>query len=217
MTQISISEALEKARNEKKESLDFSRTFINCTYDEFTQLLRLKCERIFNQRGEKTRPFEMDTVNTEFIHQLYLYAIGSQQFAGDIRKGLFVWGGYGAGKTAILFALSEIFTEMTIKNVSKFPAKVLAERMNEEGVEIMAKRPLFIDDLGREPEVFNNYGTKKRVMIDLFARRYDTGAWTFVTAQYQIEKFKDKYGLLILDRMRSMFNEIHLPGESRRK
>ncbi|MFV0376889.1 MAG: hypothetical protein ACK5JD_06245 [Mangrovibacterium sp.] len=217
MTQISINEALEKARTEKKESLDFTRTFLKCTEAEFTELMRLKCERIFNQRGEKTRPFEVDKDNQEFIHQLYLYAIGSEQFSGDIRKGLFVWGGYGAGKTALLFALSEIITEMTVKNVSKFAAKVLAERMNEEGVENMAKRPLFIDDLGREPELFNNFGTKKRVMVDLLARRYDTGAWTFVTAQYPIPKFNDKYGMLIVDRMRAMFNEIELPGQSRRK
>lgn len=218
MTRISIIESLKKAQNERTvEANKLNRTFIDATEKDFNQLLKLKCERIFYVRNEKDREFDFDRYNQDFIRQMYFYLTGSKSFNGNLYKGIFLHGKYGVGKTVMMMAMSEMITEMTSKVVSKYPSKLLAERMNNEGVELMAKRPLFIDDIGREPELFNNFGTKKRVMVDLFFRRYDTGAWTFVTAQYPIDKFDTKYGKLITDRMKSMFNEIELPGESRRK
>lgn len=84
---------------------------------------------------------------------------------------------------------------------------------------------LFIDDIGSEP-VAAHYGQILNVIAELLIRRYEERAkdismdrlfFTFATSNLSADQLKQLYGLRVYDRMKEMFNDIVLPGESRRK
>jgi DNA replication protein DnaC len=220
MTPISIKKAIEQARekrDELKKEISLKRTFIQMSPGEFAKLMAAKCERIFLQRSEP-RKFDFDSYNIPVINQLYLYATGDKDFKGSILKGIHLWGDFGTGKTSLLQALSEIISETTGKIVETILAKEFASKLmdRDRGLNYYSKKPLFIDDIGREQAEINNYGNITRPVPDLYYLRKENGAWTLQTCQYPIAKLEEKYGKFTTDRMRAAFNEIELKGKSRR-
>lgn len=106
------------------------------------------------------------------------------------------------------------------------PATLLYQRIIEQGIDSLSKRPLFIDELGREQLEMNAFGNKMRPIADLMALRYNNGARTFFTSNFKIETLSkgrnDKgelvgYGKYIGERIQEMTNIIEMPGESRRE
>jgi DNA replication protein DnaC len=218
MTPISIKKAIEEARakrDELKNEISQKRTFIQMSPEEFAKLMAAKCERIFLQRSEPRR-FDFDINNKAIIKELYLYAAGDKEFKGSLLKGIHLWGDFGTGKTSLLQALSEIISETTYKNIEIIYAKEFATKLIEKGLNYYAKKPLFIDDVGREQAEINYYGNITRPVSDLYYLRKENGAWTLQTCQYPIAKLEEKYGKFTTDRMRAAFNEIELKGKSRR-
>jgi DNA replication protein DnaC len=102
------------------------------------------------------------------------------------------------------------------KRITKIHSKRVADVLKEHDKGWLDKRPLFIDDLGREPKEVNNYGTKELPIIDLISIRYDFGALTFATTNFDSEKLAEFYGVAIVDRFKEMFNMLVLKGASKR-
>lgn len=81
------------------------------------------------------------------------------------------------------------------------------------------------DDLGQEiPK--GNWGDKSDVMVDVISRIYSTKQFNteenrfsdfHFTSNLSGQAFESRYGDMIRDRLREMFNVIIVPGESRRK
>jgi DNA replication protein DnaC len=227
MTPISIKKAIEEARSKRVESqlnLNLKRTFIAMSAEEFYELMKIKCERIFMERSEPKK-FVFDSNNSSVVEKLYLYGTGDQLFQGSIHKGIHLWGDFGTGKTSILQAFSEIISETTSKIVETILAKEFGHKLLNRGINYYSKKPLFIDDLGRETLEIKDFGNVTRPVVDLYYMRKETGAWTLQTCQHPIT-FKGKeqsddpliarYGKFTMDRMRAAFNEIELKGTSRR-
>ena len=66
------------------------------------------------------------------------------------------------------------------------------------------------------------YGSTIKPIADLMCLRYDHGALTFCTSNFNMEsleggKYRPGYGKYVIDRMQQMMNFIVLPGGSRRK
>lgn len=78
---------------------------------------------------------------------------------------------------------------------------------------------IIIDELGREQKEVNIWGTVIQPLSQILQERYDQGFPTFATANFHIETLskEEYYGQMVGDRLRQMFNEITLNGESRRK
>jgi hypothetical protein len=230
MTQISIKQAIENARNSREEAvsiLNLKRTFIQMSADEFKELMAIKCERIFMERSEP-RKFVLDDFNRPVLKELYLYATGRKSFKGSLHKGIHLWGDYGTGKTTILQALTEIISETTTKIIEMILSKEFGKKLLDRGMLYYSKKPLFIDDLGREPSEIKDFGNVTKPVPDLYYLRKENGSWTFQTCQYSLtqpwDRGKDKeppplinkYGIFTVDRMIASFNEIELKGKSRR-
>jgi DNA replication protein DnaC len=83
-------------------------------------------------------------------------------------------------------------------------------------LEPYVRRPLFIDELGREESEVKDYGNVVKPVIDLFGLRYEEGARTYATTNFKYESLEKFYGEFIRTRMEEMMTYIQFPGESRR-
>jgi len=195
------------------------------TKENFWSLLNATAQAIMAKRGVY-HPFVVDDNNREIILQMWLYATGSNECKWNIHKGIYIGGKVGCGKTLLMQAFMEILHFISGRTVEMIPATLLFQRIIDDGINSLANRPLFIDELGREQLEMNAFGNKMRPIEDLMALRYNNGARTFFTSNFKIATLSkghnekgDKigYGQYIGDRIQEMTNIVELPGESRRE
>jgi DNA replication protein DnaC len=207
-----LRDELQTVRNDIKNS----RSFVKMPAEQFGEVLTLNAEIILSKRNQKTK-FIIDDDNSGLIRELYFYLVGSENFCGDLYKGIFISGNIGTGKTLIMNSFLKIIDDLSRKNVTKLHSKAIASYLKDNEDGYLNKRPLFIDDIGKETKIVNDYGTIKNTIPDLFALRYDYGAWTFATCNYSSDDLTEFYGETIFDRFKEMFNYFTLTGNSRRK
>lgn len=140
-------------------------------------------------------------------------------FMGEYKPhcGILLMGNIGVGKTTIMQAMLAYYAFINNKVIPEFHAKQLPVEITNRGIDYFYKRPLFVDDLGKEPPITTIWGQKFDTWPDLFAIRYEHRAITFATANYNMESFGKLYGEVVTDRMREHFNIFVLKGESLRK
>jgi len=192
---------------------------------QFWLMLKASAESIMARRGVH-RAYVVDDYNREVILQMWHYVTGSPDCVWNINKGLYLGGKVGCGKTLLMQALCEVLHEVSGLVIELIPAKLLYKRIQEDGIVSLSKRPLFIDELGREQLEVNDFGNRIRPINDLMEARYETGARTFFTSNFSLEnlsKGRDKdgeiigYGKYIGERIQETTNIITLPGISRRE
>ena len=159
--------------------------------------------------------FVVDDDNKDIINQLFYFLVGSDKFNGDPIKGILLMGPYGTGKTIIMESFIDIFNSDSDKRIKSVNSKDIARIQAENEIGFLDKRPLFIDDIGKEQTVVNNYGTVSKPMEDVMNERYKNGAFTLGTSNLKFEDMP--YNGHTMDRMKQMFNVMVLPGKSRRK
>jgi len=190
-------------------------------YDKFLYYLRgFATVQMLQMRD--TTPFEINEQNEPIIKQLYLYLINSNECKLDTYKGIYIAGAIGAGKSVLLKAFMQVQDYVTFHTSTYLNSKNVLDRIKESGIESLAKCPLLIDDIGRESLEGNLYGNTIKPIADLMCLRYDHGALTFCTSNFNMDTLeggKDRpgYGKYVIDRMQQMMNFIVLPGNSRRK
>ena len=153
----------------------------------------------------------------------------------DFNKGLFFYGSLGRGKTMTLFALREYLRGLRSRNSTYHKtdyrlgtywqtASQLANLFAAKGLVELEEYYdrnccLFIDELGREPNPANNFGTKMNVIQFLLQMRYDfrRESVTHVTTNLSLEQIAGHYGDYVADRCLEMFNFIEFSGESLRE
>ncbi len=202
-------EAVRTAVNQRK---------INCeeiSEPDFRELLIIECEIQMSQRGI-FNPFVIDNDNDECIHKLWQYLTAGNGFKGSPNKGMFIMGGIGTGKTILIKGLAGVISKLTARSFLMHSAFDLNRMILNNGIEPYAKKPLLIDDLGKEQPIVKDYGTDTRPLMELFSARYDNGAITFATSNYKIKTLVEKYGEQTIERFMEMFNFIELIGKSRR-
>ena len=193
--------------------------------ENFWRLLQATAQAIMAQRGVYHR-FVVDDDNREVITQMWLYAAGSKDCKWNIHKGIYLGGKVGCGKTLLMQAFCEILHLISGRTVEMIPATQLYKKIIDKGIESLATRPLFIDELGREQLEISDFGNKIRPINDLMALRYNTGARTFFTSNFflsTLSKGRNEkgeiigYGQYIGERIQEMTNIVEMPGESRRE
>ena len=158
--------------------------------------------------------FVVDDDNKGIINNLYFYLMNSGKCEWDLNKGIIIIGAIGCGKTIIMETFVTIFNLATNKHIMKFQSKEIPNEINERGLDFFNKRPIYIDDIAKEPSKSLNYGTLETPMSDIIEKRYKSNALTLATSNLELKDMK--YENHIKDRISQMFNIVKMKGKSRR-
>nr|WP_299035033.1 hypothetical protein [uncultured Tenacibaculum sp.] len=177
---------------------------------------------------KKGRIFIVDDKNRDFLHLISLYFSNNPEFeneyGGELRKGLFVHGKCGTGKSSIFDVIQIISRKYKLpylwfKNISVH--KIITD-YNLEGECVVGnytKGKVHFDDLGAE-KLANSWGVKENLMTRISEIRYNhfkaKGTKTFITSNKTINQIKASYGDRVYSRFFEMFNFLELPGDDRR-
>jgi DNA replication protein DnaC len=188
----------------------------NLSWDDFSVMMTIEGTRQILMRNID-REFIIDESNYDCLRKLYVYITGKMNIEKiNPSLGILLLGGIGTGKTILMKAFTGVILRLTSKMFAYFNAFDLNRAIITNGTELYSKKPLMIDDLGKEQSLIKDYGTDTRPILELFALRYDTGAITFATSNYKVKTFTEKYGEQTVERFIEMFNVIELIGKSRR-
>lgn len=213
-----ISKLIEQRKiNSEEERKDFfrKRIYLKIDIKEFKELFLVEANRLIAKKNPKNT-FQFTEHNKPVITQLYYYCTMSEKFEYDLSKGIMLAGTHGIGKTLILKTVCEIVA-LFGRNIKYYHVKKLQSEILKNGYSEFEKKPLFIDDLGKESREVNDYGTKMLPLADLLALRYDSNSITLTTTNYKLETLKGFYGDSVADRLKEMFNIIIVEGKSFRK
>lgn len=136
------------------------------------------------------------------------------------RRGLFIYGDKGVGKTLFLKIFSGIF------NIEIIPADVLI-RNYERGsgarfwaiAEELNRQSLIIDDICNEREIrsFGNESPMADFIVDRFRQWEDNRTYTFFTSNIRNrDELNGRYGGPIMSRVLGMCDFIEITGKDRR-
>lgn len=153
----------------------------------------------------------------------------------DFSKGLFLYGSIGMGKTLMLRVLRQYLTDLRSRHPEEYKsdyrlgtywksASQLAVMFACKGIVALEEylEPescLYIDEVGREPNPVNNFGTKMEVIQFLLQTRYENRrtSVTHITTNLSLREFSEMYGEYVADRCVEMFNFIKFEGDSLRE
>lgn len=202
-----------------------------------TQIDLTREARIFKRELDKLCPsgiFTIDPKNRATVNSVFAWVWkydAWNQCGYDYKKGLFVYGPIGTGKSTLLKGLQKYMNTVKDRYGNKDyrigffwkSASELANSYAGDGQEKLLQWcdecNLLIDELGREPRPAKHYGTELNVIQFLLQMRYDRRKYniTHLTSNIDPEDVLPLYGDYISDRFKEMFNIIPYGGESKRK
>lgn len=143
------------------------------------------------------------------------------------KKGIFIYGNCGTGKTHLLNALykhskENFYGEVRYYNFSEFLYFAKNKFQNDFHEDVMNKimypdyvnrqRLLFLDDIGSEKTTDWSIET-----LGLIVNRfYEQEDYLFITSNLNLEEIQERYGDRIASRIAEMCGIIKLEGEDRR-
>jgi len=188
--------------------------------------------------------FTIDNNNKEAYQQMFAYFTRWEaQFKGELKKGLFLLGYYGSGKSYAFEIFADFLDYFTLNkgpyhmgyNIIDVNSIIAEYKDQNGGGENSIKKykstaAWVFDDLGKDIKDGNyasHYANKINVMEQILSVRYkrfqNNNILTHCTTNFPMkskngkEFFKDAYGDYIADRFNEMFNVIVFKGKSRRK
>lgn len=172
--------------------------------------------------------FQIDDRNRDLVNDLFLY-FHFQKGRLDLRKGLWLEGPVGTGKSTLMQVFSQYLKSLQMGFRVYICSQVttdysltgdLSRYLDNAGWSSSGPVPMCFDELGREPLPAKYYGTELNVMQHILHIRYSywqiAGLRTFVTTNANGNDIERLYGDFIRDRRKEMFNIIPVTGDSRR-
>lgn len=212
--------ALQRAERERNNALaKMTRIENEFTGEEFKQLFIKRAEMAMIEHRTPGK-FIIDESNKGILNLMFYYATRTNVDMINPTIGIVLAGKYGCGKSIMMSAFCKVLTDLVLpptEKVEEIHAMALAEMIKKNGVMPYARKPLLIQDLGKEENIHNNYGTKMNPIGNLLAIRAEYGSLTFATTNYVWKSLDDHYTEYITTRMREHVTFLVLPGESRRK
>lgn len=174
------------------------------------------------------REFIVDDQNRQFLDVICRYFSNDRSFEkvtdGELRKGLFIHGPCGTGKSSVLDIIRNISRYYHLKQLwfSNVSVHTVVKEFNLDGeimVDKYSRGTVHFDDLGTEKKA-QSWGVKENLFERLLLIRYNAfkekGTKTHVTSNLPIRSLEKIYGKQVYDRLFEMFNFIELDGKSRR-
>ena len=174
--------------------------------------------------------FEVTESNRDLLSDIFYWAIGWQSHTPlSVKKGLWLKGNVGSGKSTILKAVRAFDSKIKgtkngfylggfrITNTS-----VVCMAYSKEGMpaldQYLINETHAFDELGREPVSSNYFGTPLNVLQHIFQMRYDRKILTHVSTNIMDDgEIIKRYGEHIYDRCVEMFNFVTVETEYSRR
>lgn len=213
-----VTELIEIARSEhQRQLLRLANTRKTVSIEDFKTLFTIRAQQAMADRKNFT-PFIIDDSNRAVINLMYAY-IQRQECELNPFIGIILNGKYGCGKSVLIETLCMVLNDLTWSEKNKIEsvhAVELAEQIKKVGVIPYARKPLLIQDLGKEKKELNSFGTIVNPISELLAIRAEYGAMTFGSTNMRRESFGEAYKEFISKRITEHVNLVFLPGEDRR-
>lgn len=162
----------------------------------------------------------------KYYNQLIYYFTQNDKFDGDLKKGIFILGNVGRGKTLSMLIMKKF---CAIVNKSMNFRYIDSEELNlsygEVGSNIFGSYRtggLLINGMGDEKHTdVKHYGSAQNPIALLLKIRYDIyqqrGLLTHATGNWDYDELKKIYGVREISRCYEMFNLLNLKGKDMRK
>ena len=202
---------------QRKETNGSNRIFIELSAKDFQKdFMIIAIEELLDY--SKDHIFEVNNENKNVINQLYYYLTGNVDlFRGNLKKGIMLIGPFGVGKTTIMKIMARLVQKHSGKVFQMISCVQLKDLIQHHGMDHFERRPLILDEVGRETKIVKDFGTERKLFPEVIGMRYNKHAWTMATSNYTLEDLGGMYGEYIKDRLTEMFNFIELNGKSFRK
>lgn len=216
---MKIDEILEKAEAERIREYNKIATIredISC--EKFKHLFFIRANQVLVNDHRCLEPFQVDDDNRDVLNLLYYYVARTNPEKINSLIGIVLAGRYGCGKSVMMSALCRVLFDLGFvkERVLEIHAIELAEEIRLKGVIPFARVPLLIQDMGKENNSANTWGTKINPISNLLALRAEYGSLTFGSTNMDLEGIKEQYEEYISKRFDEHVNRIFLPGKSRR-
>lgn len=212
-----IEKAIELAKKQQLRAIDnLMRLQAEFSYDEFKTLFKVRAELAMIEHRTPGR-FAIDKDNEGVLQLMYHYLIRKNESINP-NIGMILTGKYGCGKSITISAFCKVFSDLyPDQEVEEIHAIALSEAIKLNGVMPFARKNLLIQDLGKEENIINAYGTKMNPIGNLLAIRAEYGALTFGSTNMKWSSLDNHYTDYITNRMKEHVTFLLLPGDSRRK
>lgn len=141
--------------------------------------------------------FSMDDNTVAKVEKVVRWIFRSQ------KRGLLLCGTLGNGKTTML----NVFRHLLGSRAVLYEAQALYDyyKANQTLPHIPMNTVLLIDDLGVEPNSYNDFGDKRYPLAELLLARYRQNATTVIATNCSMAQLGELYGDRVQDRMREMY------------
>jgi hypothetical protein len=177
--------------------------------------------------------FKINDIDTPTIYKLLIYMIKDNKAASieqiNLSKGILLSGPIGCGKTSIMHLIrpfsnhSSDYKIKTCREVSFEFAKKGYDALQQYTLKTTNQYRLSgycFDDLGAEQQI-KHFGNDCNVMAEIIISRYEDfvshNSITHITTNLSASEIEILYGNRLRSRMRSMFNLITFPTNSKDK
>ena len=146
-------------------------------------------------------------------------ARASAKVIANKRVGMFVWGGFGSGKTALVRAFCSKFARppIWVSLGDQESAERLDARAWPYWNEVALGHCVVLDDLGAEATL-NDFGVRRELAGEFIVRYHLRGAGRlFVTTNLGGEELEARYTMRVCSRLKDLMIPLHLKGADKRR
>lgn len=187
---------------------------------------RIDLKELKKQLNQKTNVFNIKLENAknviiyfwnnlidEKIEWIEEYDKIAEWLTDNKGKGLFLYGANGRGKSMMARIVLPAIIEYFFRK--KFVVYTYVN-VNEKLNEILTKRFIVIDDIGKE-DILNNFGTKRVSFAEIMDNCEVKGNMAIITSNLDGTQIIEKYDNAVLDRIKSCCFRIPFKGVSFRE
>ena len=197
--------------------------------DNFRSFDFKKCWFYLQELGQKKygSKFILNINDKKTIYKLISYAVCAEAtcelYEIDLKKGILLLGPVGCGKTSLITLMNE-FSWPHLK-YSVASTRFIAAQYHKDGYEVIHRygcknKVICLDDLGVEQNI-KHFGNECNTTAEILLHRYDMyvnyGILTHATTNLNANELEKIYGNRVRSRLRTMFNLISFPMETKDK
>lgn len=186
------------------------------------------CKREVEIEAIEGTPFRFEFAETQraVLIQIVKYFICDQSCEYPLKKGLFLYGEYGTGKSELMRIMeafceeNKLHKQFIYTSLSNVYNKAKADAKHDP-IEPNVQFSRCFDEFMRHHGSVTHYGESIDINEALIEQRYERfqryGQITHFVSNQHPNDIKEKLSPMAFDRLRAMVTSVHYPGTSKRK